>query len=192
MVIQPKCYECKRPFCPNNALPIWHLDFSLDVSHGEQSLFHPLHKVVLIFRNFRKLEAAVSAMHLPTLCRGVSQRLGCVNSSGVPSHGRDAHRSFRGARTGSSVRQKTVLLSVKAQLDWSSTGLARKAIIGEEGFQYLAHHLSNRTAIRIKNALFPMQAYKKSLGCLLWLIPYFQWQRKCRLYIHRLLTQHHQ
>lgn len=97
-----------------------------------------------------------------------------MNISGVPSHGRDAHRSPRGARTRGSVRQKTDLLSIKAQLDCSSTGLARKAIIGEKGFQYLAHHLSKRNVIGIRNASFPAQDYQKSLGCLLWLIPYFQ------------------
>lgn len=132
---------------------------------------------------FRKLEAALSAIYFPTHCfhcRGVSQRRGCVSSSEVPSHGRDGRRSPRGARTRGSVRQKTVLLlSVKAQLDCSSTGLTRRAIIGEEGFQYLAHHLSKRNVIGIRNASFPV--YQKSLGCLLWLIPYFQWQSKCRL-----------
>lgn len=181
MIIQPKCYECERSFWPNNALPSWFFSgcFSWTpefLSSFTQSSFNLY---------FRKREAALSAIHLPTHCfhcRGVSQRRGCMNSSGVPSHSRDAHRSPRGVRTRGNVRKKTVLLlSVKAQLDWSSTGLARKGIIGEEGFQNLAHHLSNRNVIGIWNASFPVQTYQKSLDCLLWLIPYFQWQTKCRL-----------
>lgn len=69
----------------------------------------------------------------------------------------DAHRRPRGARAEYDVGQTMVLLlSIKLWLYRSITGMAKQGIIAEKGFQYLAHHLSNRSLIVIRNASFPV------------------------------------
>lgn len=133
----------------------------------------------------RKLEAALSAIQLfySTYPRTASTAEVLVEDAG---EWRALERPALGVLTVLSEVPGLggvwgLLLSVKARLDWSSTGLAKQRIIAEEGFQYVAHHLSNGNLIVIRNASFPGQVYQKSLVCLLWLIPYFQWRSKGRL-----------